>query len=61
MAASESAPVLRLAQIWQDLDQARFSVLRLGDLLNTTPAPTYMATCAPLPTLRGNITFLAGR
>jgi subfamily B ATP-binding cassette protein HlyB/CyaB len=61
MAAPESTPVLRLAQIWENLDQARFSVLRPGEILNTTPEPTHTATCARLPTLRGNITFLAGR
>src|SRR5262249_7374463 len=30
-----SAPVLRLAQIWQDFHQARLSIARLGDILNT--------------------------
>ena len=30
-----SAPVLRLAQMWQDFHQARLSVARLGDILNT--------------------------
>jgi len=32
-----SAPVLRLAQIWQDFHQARLSIARLGDILNTVP------------------------
>jgi len=36
-----SQPVLRLAQIWQDFHQARLSVARLGDILNTTPEPTF--------------------
>ena len=41
LAGRVSAPVLRLAQIWQDFHQARLSVARLGDILNTTPEPTY--------------------
>ena len=41
LAGRVSAPVLRLAQIWQDFHQARLSVARLGDILNTTPEPIY--------------------
>jgi subfamily B ATP-binding cassette protein HlyB/CyaB len=52
-----SAPVLRLAQIWQDFHQARLSVARLGDILNTTAEPTYQAGRARLPTIRGHIRF----
>ena len=36
LAGRVSTPVLRLAQIWQDFHQARLSVSRLGDILNTT-------------------------
>ena len=43
LAGRVSAPVLRLAQIWQDFHQARLSVARLGDILNTTAEPTYKA------------------
>ena len=43
LAGRVSAPVLRLAQIWQDFHQARLSVARLGDILNTTAEPTYTA------------------
>ena len=35
LAGRVSAPVLRLAQMWQDFHQARLSVARLGDILNT--------------------------
>src|SRR5438552_8038878 len=35
LAGRVSLPVLRLAQIWQDFHQARLSILRLGDILNT--------------------------
>ena len=49
LAGRVSAPVLRLAQIWQDFHQARLSVERLGDILNTPPEPTYTPGRAALP------------
>jgi ATP-binding cassette, subfamily B, bacterial HlyB/CyaB len=52
-----TAPVLRLAQLWQDFHQARLSVTRLGDILNTTAEPTYRPGRAALPTIRGEVTF----
>jgi subfamily B ATP-binding cassette protein HlyB/CyaB len=52
-----SAPVLRLAQIWQDFHQARLSVERLGDILNTTPEPIFNPARAVLPAIRGDVTF----
>jgi ATP-binding cassette, subfamily B, bacterial HlyB/CyaB len=57
LAGRVSAPVLRLAQIWQDFHQARLSVQRLGDILNTTPEATYTPSRARLPAIRGNISF----
>src|SRR6202043_2689078 len=57
LAARVSAPVLRLAQIWQDFDQARLSVDRLGDILNTAAEPTYNPARAALPAIRGDVTF----
>ncbi|MEP6836405.1 MAG: type I secretion system permease/ATPase [Bradyrhizobium sp.] len=57
LASRVSAPVLRLAQVWQDFHQARLSVQRLGDILNTTAEPTYSVGRTQLPALRGNITF----
>src|SRR5882762_876388 len=57
LAGRVSAPVLRLAQIWQDFHQARLSIARLGDILNTTAEPTYQAGRARLPAIRGDIKF----
>jgi subfamily B ATP-binding cassette protein HlyB/CyaB len=57
LAGRVSAPVLRLAQIWQDFHQARLSVQRLGDILNTAAEPTYATARARLPAIRGNISF----
>jgi len=57
LAGRVSAPVLRLAQMWQDFHQARLSISRLGDILNTKAEPTYTAGRARLPALRGEIRF----
>jgi len=57
LAGRVSAPVLRLAQIWQDFHQARLSVQRLGDILNTTAEPTYAPARARLPSIQGHIGF----
>jgi subfamily B ATP-binding cassette protein HlyB/CyaB len=57
LAGRVSSPVLRVAQIWQDFHQARLSVLRLGDILNTTAETTSSIGRTQLPTIRGNIRF----
>ncbi|HEY5797592.1 MAG TPA: type I secretion system permease/ATPase [Bosea sp. (in: a-proteobacteria)] len=57
LAGRVSGPVLRLAQIWQDFHQARLSVARLGDILNTAPEPAYSPSRTALPSIRGDITF----
>ncbi len=49
-----TAPVLRLAQLWQDFQQVRISIDRLGDILNTLPEPGQNAA-AVLPPIRGDI------
>jgi subfamily B ATP-binding cassette protein HlyB/CyaB len=57
LAGRVSGPVLRLAQIWQDFHQARLSVARLGDILNTLPEPTFSSTRSALPPIRGDVVF----
>jgi ATP-binding cassette, subfamily B, bacterial HlyB/CyaB len=57
LAGRVSAPVLRLAQVWQDFHQARLSIARLGDILNATPEPSLNAARAALPAIRGEIAF----
>ncbi len=52
-----STPVLRLAQMWQDFHQARLSVARLGDILNTPAEPSFSPGRAALPPIRGDIVF----
>jgi ATP-binding cassette, subfamily B, bacterial HlyB/CyaB len=57
LASRVSLPVLRLAQIWQDFHQARLSVERLGDILNTRPESAVTAPRPTLPRIKGAITF----
>lgn len=57
LAGNVSGPVLRLAQLWQDFQQVKVSIDRLGDILNTPPEPGQAAGRAPLPAIRGNIAF----
>jgi subfamily B ATP-binding cassette protein HlyB/CyaB len=57
LAGRVAQPVLRLAQIWQDFHQARISVARLGDILNTQPEPTFTPGRTALPGIKGMITF----
>jgi subfamily B ATP-binding cassette protein HlyB/CyaB len=57
LAGRVAQPVLRLAQIWQDFHQARVSIARLGDILNTTPEPMFSAAKSALPAIRGDIVF----
>jgi ATP-binding cassette, subfamily B, bacterial HlyB/CyaB len=57
LAGRVSTPVLRIAQMWQDFHQARLSVARLGDILNTIPEPTFNPARAALPAIRGDVRF----
>jgi subfamily B ATP-binding cassette protein HlyB/CyaB len=43
--------------MWQDFHQARLSVDRLGDILNTIPEPSFSPGRAALPPIRGQVTF----
>ena len=52
-----SGPVLRLAQMWQDFQQVRISIDRLGDILNTHTEPSYRADRLAPPTVQGRIQF----
>ncbi len=55
LAGQVAAPVIRLAQLWQDFQQVGISVARLGDILNTpTENPASRLT---LPDIRGSIRF----
>jgi subfamily B ATP-binding cassette protein HlyB/CyaB len=57
LAGRVAQPVLRLAQIWQDFHQARVSIARLGDILNTAPEPAYKPGQSAPSAIRGDITL----
>jgi subfamily B ATP-binding cassette protein HlyB/CyaB len=57
LASRVTQPVLRLAQLWQDFHQARLSVARLGDILNTHPEPAHDPARSALPALLGEVVF----
>jgi subfamily B ATP-binding cassette protein HlyB/CyaB len=57
LAGRLTMPVLRLAQMWQDFHQARLSVQRLGDILNTPTEPAFNPARAALPAIRGDVAF----
>jgi ATP-binding cassette, subfamily B, bacterial HlyB/CyaB len=56
LAARVAQPVLRIAQLWQDFQQTRVSVARLGDILNS-PREMAQRSAASLPPLKGAIRF----
>ena len=55
LAGQVAAPIVRLAQLWQEFQQVGISVERLGDILNTrTELPGSKMT---LPAIKGRVTF----
>lgn len=56
LASRVAQPVLRIAQLWQDFQQTRISIARLGDILNTQREPVRKAA-ASLPPIKGEIEF----
>lgn len=57
LAGRVSGPILRLAQLWQDFQQAGISVQRLGDVLNAHPEPGYNPNRTTLTQLQGRVSF----
>jgi subfamily B ATP-binding cassette protein HlyB/CyaB len=49
-----TAPILRLSQLWQDFQQIKISIDRLGDILNNHPEATSLAK-VHLPPAKGEI------
>src|SRR5690606_20119751 len=55
LAGQVAAPIVRLAQLWQDFQQVGISVTRLGEILNAkTEVP---GSRVALPPIKGRITF----
>ena len=51
-----SGPVIRMAQMWQDFQQVRIAIDRLGDVLNQPVEPGAGSRTA-LPAIRGEVRF----
>ncbi|PQA87544.1 type I secretion system permease/ATPase [Hyphococcus luteus] len=57
LAGRVAMPILRLAQLWQDFQQMRISVARLGDVLNTPAEPSHNPNRTNLGEIKGDIRF----
>ncbi len=58
LAGHVAAPILRLAQLWQDFQQVRISIDRLGDVLNTPAEPSVNSGQTPAAALKGDVKFI---
>lgn len=57
LAGRVAEPVLRLAGLWQQFQEARVGVDRLGDVLNAPAEAQFSATRAALPPVKGAVAF----
>ncbi|MCC7411736.1 MAG: type I secretion system permease/ATPase [Gammaproteobacteria bacterium] len=57
LAGRVAGPILRLAQLWQDFQQAGISMRRLGDILDAQPEPARAPGRGALPRIEGRIRF----
>jgi subfamily B ATP-binding cassette protein HlyB/CyaB len=57
LAGQISGPVLRLAQLWQDFQQFKLSMDRLGDIINSPTERSNASAKQSLPPIRGDIRF----
>ncbi|MGH7230163.1 MAG: type I secretion system permease/ATPase [Nitrospiraceae bacterium] len=57
LAAQVTAPLLRIINLWQELQQVGISMQRLGDVLNVPGEPSYNPSRTTLPTLSGHVVF----
>ena len=51
------APVLRLSQVWQELQQVKISVTRIADIFDCAPEPGFTPGKVPLPPIKGEVRF----
>ncbi|MGB1109309.1 MAG: peptidase domain-containing ABC transporter, partial [Gammaproteobacteria bacterium] len=57
LASRVNAPILRIAQIWQDFQQMRTSVRRLAEVMETPTEISFSAKRTRLPSIKGKIEF----
>lgn len=52
-----TGPIMRLVNLWQDFQQAKVSIERLGDVLNAQTEPGYNPNRSTLPNVQGQVTL----
>jgi ATP-binding cassette, subfamily B, bacterial HlyB/CyaB len=57
LAGRISGPILRVVQLWQDFQQTRVSIEKLGDILNAPSEPGYGGQRASMARVHGRVTF----
>ena len=57
LAGRVAEPVLRMSQLWQQFQEARVGVQRLGDILNTPQEASASGSRSSLPALTGHVSF----
>ena len=57
LAGQVSQPIIRIAQLWQDFQQFRISIQRLGDILNTKTENITSSTPENLPPIKGGVSL----
>lgn len=57
LASRVAEPVLRLASLWQQFQEARVGIARLGDILNTPTEAEFSPSRSALPNIKGAIVF----
>ncbi len=57
LAGRVSGPILRVVQLWQDFQQTRVSIEKLGEILNAPSEPGYSAQRSNLARVHGRVTF----
>ncbi|MDQ5984600.1 MAG: Toxin RTX-I translocation ATP-binding protein [Syntrophus sp. SKADARSKE-3] len=57
LSARITAPILRIANIWQEIQQMRVSLKRLADILDATPEPLSKPGRSLMPELSGAVKF----
>ena len=57
LSAGVTEPVLRVVQLWQEIQQVSISVNRVSDIFNAKPEAGYESQKSKLPQIKGNIKF----
>lgn len=57
LAGRVTQPILRLAQLWQNFQQAKISMDKLSDILNNPPENTSTLSKGSMPAIKGDVEF----